>query len=396
MRRLYLILTSLFLILSMLCLGGWAEEAAPRDPMTHNYILVIDNSRSTTGRHSLGSATDPSGLRFDAARLVYQNVLSTAASGGKGQLGVIVFCGPENCVSYGPLDITSDVGLLDAVIGSKLNEAANQDRRDNYTDITTALRTAQGMMRGFQEGSDTSVILLTDGVNDLTNQSDPFNRPENIQANNLSAQIVSDMKDSGADFQVVALTAPDAIKGTDDFMVFIDRLAEAGGGEKQDDGSVGNVLMATQTDLNSKLLQSLIKAESASESIQNIVEYTPVYEPFRVPYDGITDATVNITFMPEDKPLLEKVELVSPEGDELTLWEKSGKHEQAGIGVKEDRSYIMLSIPSPSAGDWVVVVTSQKTTDGDDSQVLINAVVRFNHSIRLKVEMNSFTNDSTR
>ena len=56
--------------------AGWAENSAP----SHNYILIIDNSRSTTGRHSLGGATDPRGLRFDAARLVYQNVISSAVT----------------------------------------------------------------------------------------------------------------------------------------------------------------------------------------------------------------------------------------------------------------------------------------------------------------------------
>ena len=78
------------------------------DSPVHNTILIIDNSRSTTGRHSLGDATDPKGLRFDAAKLVYQNVISSAATGSRGKLGVIVFCGPKNCVTYGPLDIDDE------------------------------------------------------------------------------------------------------------------------------------------------------------------------------------------------------------------------------------------------------------------------------------------------
>ena len=77
--------------------AGLAEAAEPEQDAAvkpHNYILIIDNSRSTTGRHSLGDATDPKGLRFDAAQLVYQNVVSSAATGSRGKLGVIVFGGP--------------------------------------------------------------------------------------------------------------------------------------------------------------------------------------------------------------------------------------------------------------------------------------------------------------
>ena len=362
--------------------AGLAEAAPEAEVKPHNYILIIDNSRSTTGRHSLGDATDPKGLRFDAAQLVYQNVVSSAETGSRGKLGVIVFCGTDNCVSYGPLDI--DDPALDDTVGKYLNAAANASRRDNFTDIRTALETAQGMLSGFE--GDTSVILLTDGVNDLTNRADPFSRRENIEANAQSAELVAQMHEQGADFHVIALTAQENVTNADAFMVFINQLAEAGGGEVGPDGEYGNVLMATQADLDSKLLQMLIKAESASESIQTIVDYTPVDAPFTVPYDGITDATVNVTFMPEDKPLLERVELVSPDGERHTLWDADGIHEAAGITVTESRSYIMLGIPAPQAGDWSVVVTNREAS-GDDSKLLINAVVRFNHNLRVNVEM---------
>ena len=367
------------LLLSSVLTAALAEAEAVTP---HNYILVIDNSRSTTGRHSLGAATDPRGLRFDAAQLVYQNVVSSAATGSRGKLGVIVFCGTDNCVSYGPLDI--DDPALDAGIGDYLNAAANARHRDDYTDIRTALATAQEMLAGFE--GNTSVLLLTDGVNDLTNRSNPFSRPENIAANEESAKIVARMREAGVDFHVVALTAQTDVTNSEAFMVFINQLAQAAGGEMGEDGSYNNVLMATQTDLDSKLVQMLIKAESASESIQTIVEYTPVNAPFTVPYDGITDATVNITFMPEDKALLERVELADPEGSRHVLWDTDGPHPQADISVTESRSYIMLGIPSPRSGDWNVVVTSRKS-GGDDSRVLINAVVRFNHNLRLNVEL---------
>ena len=375
------------ILIALLALSAaWAglAEAAPEASAVkpHNYILIIDNSLSTTGRHSLGDATDPKGLRFDAAQLVYQNVVSAADLGSRGKLGVIVFCGPKNCVSYGPLDI--DDAALDDRIGKYLNAAANEKRRDVYTDIRTALQKAEDMCAGFE--GDTSVILLTDGVNDLTNRSDPFSRPENIEANAQSAEIVAEMREQGADFHVIALTAQENVANTDAFMVFINTLAEAGGGAVGADGEYSNVLIATQADLNSKLLQMLIKAESASEEIQIIAEYTPLDTPFTVPYNGITDATVNITFMPEDKPLLDRVALVDPAGQSHTLWDGEGAHDEAGITVTESRSYIMLDIIEPEAGDWNVIVTSREGGD-DDSRVMINAVVRFNHNLLVKLEM---------
>lgn len=373
------------ILIALLALAwtGLAETAEPDAVVKpHNYILVIDNSRSTTGRHSLGDATDPKGLRFDAAQLVYQNVVSSGEMGSRGQLGVIVFCGPKNCVSYGPLDIGDPA--LDDKIGKYLNAAANAARRDAYTDIRTALQTASGMMADFE--GDTSVILLTDGVNDLTNRSDPFSRPENIEANEQSAQIVAQMHAQGASFQVIALTAQENVTNSDAFMVFINQLAKAGGGEVDKSGEYSNVLMATQADLNSKLVQMLIKAESASESIQTIVENAPLDAPFTVPYNGITEATVNVTFMPEDKPMLARVALVDPSGQTHVLWDAGEIRDEAGITATENRSYIMLDLAEPMAGEWRLQVDSREAS-GDDSAVLINAVVRFNHNLRVRVEM---------
>ena len=378
-------LALLLALLLALAIGGGAlaEEAPAAEVAAHNYILLIDNSRSTTGRHSLGGATDPKGLRFDAAKLVYQNVVTSAATGAKGQLGVIVFCGTKNCVVYGPLDI-SDTALY-TQIGSKLNEAANAARRDDFTDIRTALQKAKEMQAGF-DGA-TSVLLLTDGVNDLTNKANPFSRPENIAANEESIRLVGELRDAGADVHIVALTDTEDVDKSAPFMTFINRLAGAGGGEASPEtGDFSNVLMATQADLNSKLVQTLIRAESESDAIQTIVEYTPVNEPFTVPYGGITEATVNITFMPEDKEHLERVALITPGGEEHTLWDAAGVHEADGITATEDRSYIMLNIPAPEVGDWTVVVTGKKQGRAD-ARALINAVVRFNHSLRLNVEM---------
>ncbi|MBR0367623.1 MAG: VWA domain-containing protein [Clostridia bacterium] len=363
----------------MLIAAVFACAAQAADSPVHNTVLIIDNSRSTTGRHSLGGATDPGGLRFDAARLVYDNVLKSAETGHKGKIAVIVFCGSENCVSYGPMDIDADPAALDAAIGSGLTEAANRDKRDNYTDIRTAVQTARDMMAGFT--GQTSVILLTDGVNDLTNVSDPFSRPENIEANDRTVSIIGEMRRMGADFSVIALTAGDAAKRSEDFMAFINRMAAASGGVEQADGSYGNVLMATQADLNSKLLQMLIKTESAGEaSIQASEQAANEEWPFTVPYRGISDATVNITFMPEDKAGIDSIELIAPDGAALTVYGDGAAQPGGGISVTEARSYVMLSIAAPQPGEWRVIVSGTARSP-------INTVVRFNHNLKIRAEL---------
>ena len=363
----------------MLIAAVFACAAQAADSPVHNTILIIDNSRSTTGRHSLGGATDPGGLRFDAARLVYDNVLKSAETGHKGKIAVIVFCGSENCTSYGPMDIDADPAALDAAIGSGLTEAANRDKRDNYTDIRTAVQTARDMMAGFT--GQTSVILLTDGVNDLTNVSDPFSRPENIEANEQTVSIIGEMRRMGADFSVIALTAGEPTRHAEDFMAFINRMAAAGGGVEQADGSYGNVLMATQADLNSKLLQMLIRTESAGEaSIQASEQAANEEWPFTVPYRGISDATVNITFMPEDKAGIDSIELIAPDGATLTVYGDGAAQPGGGISVTEERSYVMLSIAAPQPGQWRLIVSGTAKSP-------INTVVRFNHNLKIRAEM---------
>ena len=376
MKRLIAALMAMLLILTMA-----AGHAAAPEELFHNYILLIDNSKSTTGRHSLGGATDPKGLRFDAARLVFENVVTSAATGSRGQIGLIVFCGPDNCVTYGPVDVNSP--NLEEAIGQYINESANADYRDAYTDIRTALQKARQMMRGFT-GS-TSVILLTDGVNDLTNRGDPFKRPENIRANDETASLAGQIASAGGDFHVIALTSDEKTANDESFAAFIDQLAKSGGGERQADGSYDNVLNATQDDLSSKLLQMLVKAEGSSDT-QNIIAYTPVYETFQVPYDGISEVTVSVTFSPEDKDKLFAASLVTPAGDAWTLWDRQGCHDREGITVRENRSYVMFSIPNPMAGAWTLAVAGAEE-GGEQARVLVNAVARLNHHLRLRLSV---------
>jgi len=348
------------------------------DELVHNYILIIDNSLSTTGTHSLGEATDPEGLRFDAARLVYENVLSSARAGTRGKICVITFCGPDNCETYGPMDIGADKEALDQAIGTYLSESS-QHARDQYTDIRTALGNALGILAGFE--GDSSVILLTDGINDLTNDPDPFSQPVNIEANDRTVETIEQIRGLGADFYVVALTARDSVKNTDAFMEFIDRMALAGGGTRTPDGACSNVLMATQADLNSKLLQILIKAEVSDEvGIQASSHKEDRVSTFQVPYEGIRGATVNITFMPGEKEKIRGITLEAPDKTSRTIYENGALRPVEGITIKDDRSYIILDIPSPQPGEWKLTVDSAGEAE-------VDSVIRFNQTFRIRTEL---------
>ena len=370
MRR----LTCILLVLVLLCALSASCFAAETEGLIHNYILIIDNSLSTTNAHSLGEATDPRGMRFDAARLVYENVLSSAKAGNRGKICVIVFCGPEHCAAYGPMEITEDAQALHQAIGQYLSDSYPH-QRDGFTDIRTALMNARDILAGFE--GDTSVFLLTDGINALTNSSDPFQQPVNIEANDQSVETAKQIYDLGADFYVVALTAKNTVSNTDAFMEFINRMALAGGGEPAADGGCSNVLKATQTDLNSKLLQILIKSESAGDAgIQTASHGDDGTSTFRVPYEGISDETINLTFMPEEKEKIKSITLVAPDNTSYTIFENGQVQDVEGISVSEDRSYLMLDIASPQSGQWQLTVDS-------DGQAEVNSVVRFNQNLRI-------------
>ena len=348
MRPVRLFVAALAAILA-LCLAsalGESESVSFEENIIHNYILVVDNG---------DSAADPDGLRYDAARLAYENVLTNnGLEGVGGQIGVVMYCGPDACVSYGPIDIEADRADIDAAVGDHLTADANAATRDPYTDIAAALSRARAMMETFDDPAATSVLLIADGPNDL---------PEN---NARALESARSIHETGASFGVAALQNDDEA-----YLSFMNDLAAAGG--------TNNIMTLSASDLDAGVVELLVRSESDAETVQALAGTAPLEASFTIPYSGLANATVNLAFLPEDKLLINAVSLVSPGGARYDLWNPAGAAtEAAGIGVAEGRSYIMLDLPTPEPGDWTLII------DGDAP---VAAAVRLNHNMRLDMSM---------
>ncbi|MBR1560380.1 MAG: hypothetical protein IJ646_09105 [Clostridia bacterium] len=348
MRPVRLFVAALAAILA-LCLAsalGESESVSFEENIIHNYILVVDNG---------DSAADPDGLRYDAARLAYENVLTNnGLEGVGGQIGVVMYCGPDACVSYGPIDIEADRADIDAAVGDHLTADANAATRDPSTDIAAALSRARAMMETFDDPAATSVLLIADGPNDL---------PEN---NARALESARSIHETGASFGVAALQNDDEA-----YLSFMNDLAAAGG--------TNNIMTLSASDLDAGVVELLVRSESDAETVQALAGTAPLEASFTIPYSGLANATVNLAFLPEDKLLINAVSLVSPGGARYDLWNPAGAAtEAAGIGVAEGRSYIMLDLPTPEPGDWTLII------DGDAP---VAAAVRLNHNMRLDMSM---------
>lgn len=317
----------------LLAAPGWAVV---EDSGVHNTILVLDGGASDA---------DPAGLRFDAARLVYENLLAQ-----RGELGAVIYSDGEYCEGFGPMALNADRAELDAAIGDHLSGTTGEGSGGG--NIAAALRRVRDMLKDLDRRTATDVILLT-----------PVSESENRRAIELAGKL----REEGASIYVVALRLP----GAADTSEFLRQLA----------GSGDNLFYSTAGDLDVTLLQTLILAESAPEVNQFISGTTPLEAKFTVPYADLNDAAVNLVFAPEDKARLGDIALVSPGGLRFDLWSNGAATAAEGIGVAEGRSYIMLDIPAPETGEWTVIAT------GDGAG--LNVVPHLSHNLRLRLNLRS-------
>ena len=316
------LLPALFLMLLCGFMAAGAEDSAVR-----NAILVTDGSGA------------------DAARLLYENLLAEQAGDGSpsGMLGAVLYSGQGGWLSLGPLSLNADREALDAAIGEPLSAADGGVSGD----LAAALRRVRAMLRGFDNPAATDVFLLADGSG--SGGADP-----------RAIGQAEKLREEGAALRVIALTAPDGEPAEP-----IRQLTEAGG---------GSLVAAGEGDLSGRALETLFAAESGAGSVSVIAGSTPLKESFTVPYDGITSAAVSIAFAPGQRGELGDISLTSPGGLTFDLTSE-------GIAVREGRSYILLEIPAPEAGEWTLSIGG--------AGVPVSILPRLNHNLRLKLNMRS-------
>lgn len=324
-----------------------------------NYILVVDNSGSTVQGLSYtgGVATDKEGLRFSACRL-FSDVLPTSHN----RMGVILFSGSKTlgseaeCTVLGPVEL-SDPSSVSAVKAS-LSDKNVITKRGDLTDIDFALNKAMSVAGSFPNG-DTKIVLITDGLNDLTDTDDALTNPTNLEANERTLATIQNIVDSGVKFYVVGLTAGGDSPFRQQFMDFINAMGRAGGGEEED-GALNNVFEAKASDLNQAILE-ISGAPSPSP------EVVPVTIDFDIPDIGVQEAGVTVSFASKDKNRLLGLSLAEPSDntEEIPLWAKNKKDkpsvDSSRFSVQEDINYINVRILKPTPGTWRLTVTGEKT-----------------------------------
>lgn len=355
--------------------ASWGDLATSQDESGWtNYILVVDNSGSTIyGLTSTGGvATDKDGLRFSACRL-FSDVLPMSHN----RMGIILFSGDTTqgseatCTVLGPAEL-SDLPSMNAIKGN-LSDKKIIGKRGNLTDIDFALNKALSMAKSFPNG-DTRIVLITDGLNDLTNTSDALTNPVNLEANERTLSTISRIVDSGMKFYVVALTAGGDSPFRQQFMSFISDMGRVGGGE-EDNGRLNNVFEAKASDLN----QAILEISGAPASSPEVV---PVTIDFDIPDIGIQEAGVTVSFATGDKSRLRNLSLVDPSDNtgNIPIWSKNGMPalDSSRFSVQEDINYINVRILKPTPGNWQLTVT------GEQTDIYITTKLDQNTQIRLQ------------
>lgn len=346
-----------------------------------NYILVLDNSGSNWSRVD---PTDIDGLRYSACtRLFNEMPLNNT------RIGLILFAGGNDrfCQRFGPVERNTDEA--EQLILQTLMDKSTDHTSDLYTDITYALKAAEEMAMSMPNGN-TTIILITDGVNDLTNSGDPLNDPKNIQANSDTVAEVRRITEAGINFYVVGLTAG----GRDpvfsrEFMGFIEEMGMAGGGIVGE-GAYGSLKLSNvfeaRADNIGDIVSQILSADTNNEHIEEPDLLTPVDRTYHVK-SGVEDVSITISFAPETKSGLSEIYLVSPEPNsvEYLVWKNgiSMPVNNSSISVHEDQNYINIRILNPQPGSWGVKVSANK------ENLRVNNTVVQNQNVELRMEVPS-------
>lgn len=354
---------------------AFSEVSSNDESGWRNYILVIDNSGSNVKNlKSTGAATDPEGLRFSACRRMYSEMRPD-----KSRMGLIVFSGSgDYCMRFDPLELNSSYAKQ--LIYDRLDDPNVINKRNQYTDINYALMQARDMAHSFRDG-ETAIILLTDGVNDLTNSDTALTDRENIEQNRLTLETVRSIHDENISFFVIALTAHGHSEFRSLFMKFINQMGEAGGGIVEN-GALNNVFEALDDGLGDAF--SRIRGRQVGELVDEREHlFTPTEEEVQIPDFGVEQAGITISFSVSDRDKLRSISLVDPQNKVYEVW-KNG-HSTPGLSnmfrVETDKNFVNIQVQHPTAGNWRVIVEGAEGTS-------VSQIVTLDTNLRINLSVN--------
>lgn len=328
-----------------------------------NYIVLLDMSGST---NSVSNPTDLEGLRFSAARL-----LCSTLDSDKTRVGLIFFGGSTHVA--GPVErkcigVTVTPALNDAQHGNLAPMVS-----PSYTNIGAAMQEALNMAGTFDPGDKTTVILITDGLNDVNNT--PEIDADDQNAAELSKQCAAELFNRGVAFYAIALTAGGS---NQEFLSYINEVGLAGGGSIEPDGSISNVLEARAETLADSM--QLIYMDSTNTIGNNFQAQVPVNAEFEVPYASITEVSVTVLCATEAKSQLAAVRLCDPNGVEYEVWNpEQGCLSNENFAVTESVNWVGTSIKQPLSGVWNIIVPGDA-----DAGIYVRAYI----SMGVNVEIN--------
>ncbi len=143
-------------------LGGLGAEAATAAPRLAplDVVVIIDDSGSEFGPHG----TDPTGLRYTAARFAARFLGSIASAGLDHRVGIVRFGSQAPTVDSVPLQpVPTDVGAIDAELTTPTNLGA--------TNFAAALTAAGRILGPRAPGRRPVIVIFTDGTPDLGNHA---------------------------------------------------------------------------------------------------------------------------------------------------------------------------------------------------------------------------------
>ena len=323
--------------------GFAAAEAAGREVNHYNVVLVIDKSGSL--RNGKGQGTDPDGLRFDAMRL-FLGLLTERGN----NVGVVVF---DEQIRY-----DSGLKAMESMEDKKALIREAESFTPSYdTDIGSAVLRATELLRGMREenGLPCMILLLTDGKTDFSEGAKWMRKTGSWQN---ATRALEAAKEEGITINGILLN--------------VDGLAEGGEVElgiytQGTNGSFEEVTRPEDLSAAFRHFYAIInRAEYSGAEAVVFSDEGAAEKDFIVPGFGVEEVNVVVEHeAPRDGGSLDglvKIKVVQPDGGEFDI---------TGHELFSSR-YLLVKIPRPTIGRWVVSLRG-KPGDTADITMVYNA-----------------------